>query len=65
VLLDPLSDLGKMLILLADVVLLAEVDEVDDRLGSKQEKGVNDLDLCFTLAESTTDRASNKCWLVV
>jgi hypothetical protein len=30
--LDPFSDLGQMLVLLADVVLLAQVDKVDDRL---------------------------------
>jgi hypothetical protein len=30
--LDPFSDLGQMLVLLADVVLLTQVDEVDNRL---------------------------------
>jgi hypothetical protein len=34
-----------MLVLLADVVLLAEVDEEDDRLGREEEKRVDDLDL--------------------
>jgi hypothetical protein len=34
-----------MLVLLADVILLAEVDEEDDRLGRKEEERVDDLDL--------------------
>jgi hypothetical protein len=34
-----------MLVLLAHVVLLAEVDEVDDRLGRQEEERVDDLDL--------------------
>jgi hypothetical protein len=45
VLLDPGSDLGQVLVLLADVVLLAKVDEVDDGLGRKEEERVDDLDL--------------------
>ena len=45
VLLDPFGDFGKMLVLLADVVLLAEVDEVDHGLGGQQEERVDDLDL--------------------
>jgi hypothetical protein len=45
VLLDPGSNLGQILVLLANVVLLAEVDEVDDRLGRKEEERVDDLDL--------------------
>lgn len=44
-LLDPCSNLGQVLVLLADVVLLAEVDEVDDGLGRKEEERVDDLDL--------------------
>jgi hypothetical protein len=34
-----------MLVLLADVILLAEVDEIDDGLGREEEKRVDDLDL--------------------
>jgi hypothetical protein len=34
-----------VLVLLAKVVLLAEVGEVDDRLGSQKEERVDDLDL--------------------
>ncbi|CRK18840.1 hypothetical protein BN1708_003185 [Verticillium longisporum] len=45
VLLDPLGDLGEMLVLLADVVTLGEVNEVDDRLGRQEEERVDDLDL--------------------
>jgi hypothetical protein len=43
--LDPLNNLGQVLVLLAKVVLLAEVGEVDDRLGSQKEERVDDLDL--------------------
>lgn len=46
VLLDPLEQLGQVLVLLADVVLLAQVDQVHNGLGSEQEQGVDDLDLC-------------------
>ena len=45
VLLDPLEYLGKVLVLLANVVLLAKIDEVNDGLGSEKEERVDDLDL--------------------
>lgn len=45
VFLDPFRDLAEMLVLLSDVVLLAQVDEVDDWLGSQEEERVNVLDL--------------------
>ena len=45
VLLDPLEHLGKVLVLLADVVLLAKVNEVDDRLSRKKEERVDGFDL--------------------
>ena len=45
VLLDPLEDLGEVLILLADVISLAQVDQVHNGLGSEEEQGVDDLDL--------------------
>ena len=51
--LDPLSNFGKMLVLLADVVLLAQVDEVDDRLGRKEEERVDGLDLMEWSARSS------------
>ncbi len=44
-LLDPLDNLGEVLVLLADVVLLREVDEEDNRLGRQEEERVDDLDL--------------------
>lgn len=43
--LDPLKDLGQVLVLLADVIPLTQVDQVHDRLGGEQQKGVDDLDL--------------------
>ena len=43
--LDPFGDLGQVLVLLPDVVLLAEVDEEDDGLGGQEEQRVNDFDL--------------------
>lgn len=46
VLLDPLSDLGEVLVLLSEVVTLAQVDKVHNRLGGKEEERVDDLDLC-------------------
>ena len=46
VLLDPCGDLRKVLVLLSDVVALAQVDEVDDGLGGEEEEGIDGLDLC-------------------
>lgn len=43
--LDPFDDLWQMLVLLPDVILLAEVDEVDDGFGSEEEERVNRFDL--------------------
>lgn len=43
--LDPLEQRGQVLVLLADVVLLAQVDQVHNGLGSEQEQGVDNLDL--------------------
>lgn len=43
----PFGDLGEMLVAAADVVFLAEVDEVDDWLGCEEEEWVDDFDLCF------------------
>jgi hypothetical protein len=45
VLLDPASNLGQMLVLLADVILLAKVDEKDNGLGREEEERVDDLNL--------------------
>jgi hypothetical protein len=44
-LLDPLDDLGEMLVLLPDVVSLREVDQEDAGLGRQEEKRIDDLDL--------------------
>lgn len=43
--LDPLEQSGKVLVLLTDVVLLAQVDQVHNGLGSEKEQGVDGLDL--------------------
>lgn len=43
--LDPFDDLRQMLVLLPDVILLAEVDEVDDGFGGEKEERVNCFDL--------------------
>ena len=46
-LLHPLGDLGKILVLLPDVILLAQVDKEDNRLSSKKEQRVYDFDLGY------------------
>lgn len=43
--LDPLKDLGEVLVLLADVISLAQVDQVHNGLGSEKEQRVDDFDL--------------------
>jgi hypothetical protein len=43
--LDPLGNLGEILVLLPDIVLLAEVDKVDHWLCSQKEKRVDDFHL--------------------
>ena len=50
VLLDPFGDFGEVLVLLADVVFFAEVDEVDDGFGGQEEEGVDDFDLEFLVS---------------
>lgn len=49
VLLDPLNNLGQVLVLLSDEVLLRQVDQEDDRLGCEEEERVDDLDLFHRL----------------
>lgn len=49
-LLDPLSNLGKMLVSTSEVVFLAQIDEVDHGLSGQQEQGIDDLDLKKALA---------------
>ena len=43
--LDPFGDLGKMLVLLSNVIFLAEVDEVDNGFSAEEEKRIYDFDL--------------------
>lgn len=43
--LDPLEDLGEVLVLLADVISLAQVDKVHNGLGGKKEQRVDNFDL--------------------
>jgi hypothetical protein len=45
VLLDPGVDLGQVLVLLPEVVLLGEVDKVDDGLGGEELERVDNFDL--------------------
>lgn len=59
VLVDPLNDLGKMLVLLADEVLLGQVDKVDDGLGSEEEKRVDDLNLYERVSKVSLKSFSN------
>jgi hypothetical protein len=53
VLVDPLNNLGKMLVLLANEVLLGQVDEVDNGLGSQEEERVDDLNLDENVSEGS------------
>ena len=50
VLLDPFEHLGEVLVLLADVVLLAKVDQVNHRLSSEEEERVNGFDLLQSMS---------------
>lgn len=50
VVLDPFEHLGKVLVLLAEVVLLAQVDQVDHRLSCKQEEGVDNFHLMIIVS---------------
>jgi len=58
-LLDPLGNLGKMLVLLADVVPLRQVDKVDDGLGRQEEERVDDLNL--KRGQSAKARVKRQC----
>ena len=42
---DPFGDLGEMLVLLSNIVPLAEVDEVNDGFGTEEEEGIYDFNL--------------------
>lgn len=43
--LNPFSNLGKVLILLPDVISFAEVDKIDDWFRGQEEQRVDNLDL--------------------
>lgn len=43
--LDPLGDLWKVLVLLTYIILLAEVDQINNRLGGKKKEGIYYFDL--------------------
>lgn len=70
---NPLLDAEQMLVLLADVVALGQVDEVDTRLGGQQQHGVDGLNLLSgpgaignTLAGlKVLQEAANKCGLIL
>jgi len=53
VLLDPFGNTWEMLVLLAEVILLTQVDEVDDWLGGEEEERVDDFDLLRVSNDST------------
>jgi hypothetical protein len=55
-LLAPLRNLGKVLVLFPDVILLRKIDQIDNRLGTEQEERVDDLNLSPPLASTTTSR---------
>ena len=45
VLFDPFGNLRKVLVLLSDVIFFAEVDKVDDRLGTEEEERIYGFNL--------------------
>lgn len=49
---DPLGNLRKMLILLTNIVLLAQVDKVDDGFSREQQERVDHFDLKQSSARS-------------
>ena len=51
--LDPLNNLGQVLVLLAKVVSLAKVGQVDNGLGCKEEERVDDLNLLIIVSQCT------------
>jgi hypothetical protein len=48
-----------MLVLLANEILLGQVDKVDDRLGSQEEKRVDDLNLYERVSKGSPKSFSN------
>ena len=47
---DPFGNFGKVLVLLSNVILFAEVDEVDDRLGSEEKQRIYHFNLEVSLS---------------
>ena len=45
----PFGDFGKVLVLLANVISFAEVDEIHNRLGGEEEEGIYDFDLVMAI----------------
>lgn len=43
--LDPLGNFGKVLVLLTYIIFLAEVDQIDNRLGREKKEGIYYFDL--------------------
>ena len=41
----PFGNLGEILVLFPDIILLRQVDEINDRLRGQEEQRVDDLDL--------------------
>lgn len=56
-LLDPFGNLGQVLVLLAEVVFLAEIDQVDDGLRRQKEERVNDLNLIIVTVSIMADHS--------
>ena len=66
VLLDPLGNLGQVLVLLADVILFGQVDKIDNGLGREQEERVDNLNLWIgqLVSEAQTDGVNSAQWFV-
>lgn len=60
---DPFGDLGKIFILLSDVILLAEIDEVHDGFGTEEEERIYDFNLVYHLHQSRPSKElpTKKC----
>lgn len=59
-LLAPLCNLGEVLVLFPDIILLRKIDQIDDGLGAEQEERVDDLDLLTMSASGTKSKCSKE-----
>lgn len=59
-LLAPLRNLGEVLVLFPDIILLRKIDQIDDGLGAEQEERVDDLDLVMMSASGTRSKCSKE-----